>query len=324
MFSFQSIHEESQLTPQEHIDRIGELHIYFKYLGYYPEANKAYKSPFSRDSNPSFRFKLLDCLMWKCFSTGKSGNVINLVAELFNITSKQAFIRILNDFTGIKTQNQPKVQVTDRFTRYDTEIQVVIQDFNNSDLEYWKQYTNASEEDLEFFNIKACKEVWIKKELDWMWCWTYSKENPIYRYRFNNRYKCYRPKEFNKLYKWLSTTKAIDYQGFKQLPSKGDLLIITSSYKDVLAWYKVGYSAVAPSSESQIITQKHLDYFSSRFSKIVVNYDSDQAGKKASKKLDLPSIFIPEQESQKDISDLIANKGFEYSKKLMSNLISKL
>lgn len=60
------------------------MQIYFRYLVVYPQQNKHYSSPFSSDTTHSFSFKLGDSLMRKCFSTGKGGNCIQLVAELFN------------------------------------------------------------------------------------------------------------------------------------------------------------------------------------------------------------------------------------------------
>ncbi len=332
MFTFNEINEDSKLSVQEQLDKIGELNIYFKYLGYFPENDKAYKSPFARDSNPSFRFRLYDNLMWRCFSSGKSGNVIQLVSELYNETSKQATKRILNDFqTRSNVQSQPKIQVSDKFTRFTTEIQVVLRPFNAFDLDYWRRYTNANEEVLEFFNIKCCQEVWLfKGEFDLKGnkksnlTWIYKLNNPIFRYKFSDRYKVYRPLEINKQFKWLSTTKSTDYQGFRQLPKEGDTLVITSSYKDVVAWKSLGINAIAPTSESQNIPKEHLNYFYSRFTNIYCNYDSDNAGITACEKVGLPSLFVPLEEGVKDISDLMFTKGFEYTKSLMLKQIEKL
>jgi hypothetical protein len=320
MFSFKDVQENETLTTKEKIEKIGEMQIYFRYLGYYPQQNKHYSSPFSSDSTHSFSFKLSDSLMWKCFSTGKGGNCIQLVAELHNESFKDAIKRIFNDFEANSSiRNKSKVLVSSHFTKYDTEIQVVLQDFSKSDLAYWLQggITKAT---LDFFDIKAVKEVWLNKGEGFKWLWSYSPSNPIFRYLINGRYKIYRPLEKDKQWKWLSTTKVKDWQGFKQLPKTGDILIITKSMKDVMVWYELGFNATSPCSESQTITKEVIDYFFTRFKRIYINYDYDKPGMTQMIYLKLEyglPIIITSDIDNKDMFDLCASKGQQFTKQLI-------
>ena len=326
MLSFKNVKEQEQLSIQQKIERIGEMEIYFKYLHYFPQQNKHYSSPFSSDSTHSFSFRLVDKLIWKCFSTGKGGDCISLVAELHHESYKDAVKRILNDFeANNNVQSRKKVLASDRFTKYDTKIQVVLQDFFKTDLDYWLQggITKAT---LDFFDIKCVKEVWLDKGEGFKFLWSYKKENPIFRYLINTRYKIYRPLEKDKQWKWLSTTKIQDWQGFKQLPRTGDILIITKSMKDVMVWYEFGYSAVSPCSESQQITKEVIDYFFTRFKRIYINYDYDIPGMTQMIYLKLEyglPVIITSDVSNKDSFDLIKAKGFEYSKEFLTKQINE-
>lgn len=320
MFSFKDVQENETLTTKEKIEKIGEMQIYFQYLGYFPQQNKHYSSPFSSDSTHSFSFKLGDSLMWKCFSTGKGGNCIQLVAELFNETFKDAVKRIFNDFeANNNVQSKKKVLASDRFTKYDTEIQVVLQDFSKTDLDYWSQ-GHITKKTLDFFDVKTVKEVWLDKGEGFKWLWSYSPSNPIFRYLINGRYKIYRPLEKDKQWKWLSTTKVKDWQGFKQLPKTGDILIITKSMKDVMVWYEFGFNATSPCTESQTITKEVIDYFFTRFKRIYINYDYDKPGMTQMIYLKLEyclPIIITSDIENKDMFDLCAAKGQEFTKQLI-------
>lgn len=321
MFSFKNIQENETLTTKEKIDRIGEMQIYFRYLGYFPQQNKHYSSPFSSDTTHSFSFKLGDSLMWHCFSTGKGGNCISLVAELHNESFKDAVKRIFNDFeANSKVRNEPKVLASSFFTKYDTEIKVVLQDFSKTDLAYWSQGC-ITKKTLDFFDVKCVKEVWLDKGEGWKWIWGYKKENPIYRYLTNTRYTCYRPLEKDKSYKWLKSNISKDWYGFKQLPKTGDILIITKSMKDVMVWYEFGFNAVSPCSESQQITKEVIDYFFTRFKRIYINYDYDKPGMTQMIYLKLEyglPLIITSDVDNKDVFDLVKAKGQEFTKQLIT------
>jgi len=320
MFSFNNVKEQETLSPRETIEQIGEENIYFKYLGYYPEPNKKYKSPFSKDKTPSFSFKQYDNLIFKCFSTNKGGDCIKLVSELYNESYKNAVKRILFDFkTGNTIQDKPEILGASKFIRYNTEIQVVLQPYSKSDLIYWEQ-GNIDINTLNFFNVKVAKEVWLNKGEGYKYVWNYVSKNPIFRYLINGKYKCYRPLEPDKSFKWLSNMTSKEWQGFNQLPDKNNILIITKSMKDIMVWYKLGYPAVSPSSESQIIKPEIFDYFYSRFNKIYLNYDFDKTGISQASQYDVPKIFTFD-DNCKDVFELVKTRGFtEAKQKLVTQI----
>lgn len=324
MLSFKDVEEIKRLSAKEHLERIGEVQIYFKYLGYFPEPFKKYSSPFSNDSTPSLSFHLGNNLKWHCYSTGKKGDYMDLVAELHRENYKDATLRILNDFkVHSNVQSEPKILATDKFVRYDTEIQVVLQDFSQSDLDYWYQ-GRIRRSTLDYFDVKATKQVWLNKGEGPKLIWTYRKDNPIFRYLINGRYKIYKPLEQDKQWKWLSTTKQCDWQGFDQLPATGEILILTKSMKDIMVWYEMGFPAISPCSESQTITSEEITYLRSRFKKIYVCYDYDKPGMTQMIYLKLEyglPIIITSDVENKDSFDLVKAKGFEYSKEFLTKQI---
>lgn len=324
MLSFKDVEEIKRLSAKEHLERIGEVQIYFKYLGYFPEPFKKYSSPFSNDSTPSLSFHLGNNLKWHCYSTGKKGDYMDLVAELHRENYKDATLRILNDFkVHSNVQSEPKILATDKFVRYDTEIQVVLQDFSQSDLDYWYQ-GRIRRSTLDFFNVKATKQVWLNKGEGPKLIWTYKRDNPIFRYLINGRYKIYKPLEQDKQWKWLSTTKQCDWQGFDQLPATGEILILTKSMKDIMVWYEMGFPAISPCSESQTITSEEVTYLKSRFKKIYVCYDYDKPGMLQMIHLRLEfglPVIITSDMKNKDPFDQVKAKGFEYSKEFLTKQI---
>jgi hypothetical protein len=67
--------------------------IYCKFLGLSEFPLKNISSPFSKDTNPSF--KLYQNGTFKCFSSGKQGDVFCFVAELNGLDCKREFPQIL-------------------------------------------------------------------------------------------------------------------------------------------------------------------------------------------------------------------------------------
>ena len=81
----------------------------------------------------------------------------------------------------------------------------------------------------------------------------YSKYDPIYRYREKgNRIKLYRPFA-NKWFKWRTNMSGGILEGWDELPETGNMVIITSSKKDVMSLYAAGFTAIATRSESSLL-----------------------------------------------------------------------
>ena len=108
------------------------------------------------------------------------------------------------------------------------------------------------------------------------------------------------------------STKTI--QGYKQIPEKGKLLVITKSMKDTMLLDSLGIASLSPNSETQFISDKTLFELKERFKNIVLLYDSDRTGVKFMNKIkkqypDLVICMIPRKYEAKDISDFYQKYG---------------
>jgi hypothetical protein len=281
-------------------------------------------SPFRQDKNPSFgifKSNKYSTLLYKDYGTGNTGNCVQFVQELFNISYRESLIKILDDLTNNNLRRSVEgISIKEDYESVSTIISIKKKNFCKTDDDYWGQY-GLLRDDLRHFNVFPIHYYWINEIVQ---PWTYNEANPGYAYEIYNKYKIYKPLSPKK-WKWISNCGAYAIQGFDQLPHLGDLLIITKALKDVMVLYKLGYNAVAPQGENHSIPKDVMDNLLHRFTKIIVFYDNDEAGKKGANKIatkyNLPTIFIPEGFS-KDISDYRKDMGEEKTITLMKELIN--
>lgn len=304
---------KNYLQFNDFLDKIDHEDIY-RY--YYPEfkINKKISSPFRSDSNPSFIFNYKNgALLWKDFG-GVGGNIISFVANLLNLSNKEAYKHIYEDYVKGSTIKPVNKQILIGLEpKKETIIQVRYRKLQKYDEEFWLKYgVNLSL--LETYNVKPIDHFWINEYM-------FKADKHAYSYYFGDKiYKIYQP--YNKSNKWFSNTNSDIIQGYSQLPEEGELLIITSSMKDLLCLTSFGYTAIAPQSESTIINSNILNSLWNRFSNIIVFMDQDISGHKAA--LNYPqfvSIFIPQEYNIKDISDFHKLKGSQETKLLLKRLI---
>ena len=130
-------------------------------------------------------------------------------------------------------------------------------------------------------------------------------------------YKIYQP--FSEDFKWINNHDESVWQGWEQLPEKGEQLIITKSLKDVMSISEVlKIPAVALQSETVKPKDKIVEQLYRRFDDIFILYDNDfdkkiNWGQVASKELadyyGFYQIMIQNKWKSKDFSDLVKNHG---------------
>lgn len=302
-----------------------EYDIFSYYLGIKFKLGQLIKSPLRiKDKNPSFNIfysRLNDKLMFKDFGNGSSGDVISFVKLLRNLSSRKETLKyVYEEIIEYKIKPSTKGIVINSLKK-DKEykdITVKRAKFNPADLSYWEDF-NITEDILNTYKVNHITYAWINEVLTW----TYNKTNPLYSYRIYNRFKLYKP--LSKNGKFLTNCRPIDMQGFEQLPNKGQNLIITKSLKDVMVLYSLGYTAMAPHSESCYIDKKIIENINKRFKNIYLFYDNDAIGQewsdKLSKEYNYHNIHIPETYNQKDISDFIKQYKLNDTEELMKELL---
>ncbi len=300
--------EKESLPPiQEIIDSIDEFNVFTHYIGSSPLPNVKYKSPFNVDKTPSFRFYSKDNkIRFKCFSSGKGGDCVDLVRELYNLTYTEAIYRIYKDLKNNTYSEVSRADKVSTFTESDCEIQFKRQDFTDVDVAYWGAF-HIQISTLIYFGVSSCKELWLFGK---MWN-RYHRNDPMYIYNINSRFKVYRPLS-NKENKFRSNTiRGISIQGFFQLTYTTDICFITSSLKDIMCLYEINFEAVALSSESEIPSVALIAYLKSKFKHVILFYDNDEAGLKAatyhSQLHNIPFIHV--DGNDKDPSDYSKNNN---------------
>ena len=110
--------------------------------------------------------------------------------------------------------------------------------------------------------------------------------------------------------------KVDDYVfGLEQLSNKGDVVYITGGEKDVMSLSAHGFNAICFNSETSDIPKPLIELLSRRFRHIVILYDVDETGIRASYKVlqtfsELPilrlELPLDGGKEQKDISDFFS------------------
>lgn len=322
MYDKRRVKIPTDITLDYILSKVSEYDIYAHYLGQF-KVGAIYNSPFRKDKNPSFGIyysKRTKQLLFKDHGTGECGNIVKFVSLYTGLTNYNDILKDIVKQLNITTDTK-----LDSSKQYipssETVIGIVRQKFTPTDINYWSQF-NISEKTLKKFNVNSIKYYLCNGIVKGI----YKEDNPMYAYKVYNNFKIYRPLA-DKYTKWRNNLTEYDIQGYAQLPSKGDTLIITKSMKDVMCLYEMGIPAISPSSESTFIPNDILEGLKKRFKRIIILFDRDNAGvkylRKMSLKTGLEGLLVHKKFKAKDISDAIKANSFEEIKEWLYGKIKK-
>lgn len=182
--------------------------------------------------------------------------------------------------------------------------------FSKTELAYWLSY-GITETILWKYRVCSLQSFESLSQLGQPYQLQSSELEPIYAYCDTDYMKLYRP--MSKLRFMYGGELPEHYCfGLEQLPTRGDILFITGGEKDVLSLVAHGFWAIAFNSETSHIPEDLIGLLSRRFRHIVLLYDVDETGKRASLKhqthlsnYDVLRIELPLSgtKEEKDISD---------------------
>lgn len=260
---------------------------------------------------------------FKDFSSGKQGNKVTLVSELFSITYATAINKICSDYerflkdNNYCSVNEYKIQSKYRVSDYE------MRHWTNVDGKFWMKFKLNSDL-LEKYNVSGLSYFTMQKEEDGKVSEITFRGNYIYGYFRNDGtlYKIYLPNNPNK--KFIKVQNYI--QGLDQLTYEKEFLIITSSLKDLMAFAKLGYKnaeSVAPDSENTMIPEQYIKSFKKKYSGVCVLFDNDEAGIAAAQKYQerygLSYIVL---DMSKDLSDSVKDFGIQKVKEKLHGLLT--
>ena len=329
------------LTKDNVLNIVSEYQIFSYYLGCDFKSGVVMNSPLRQDDKPSFSIftDRKGTLRFKDFGTGDTGDCFTLIQQIFGIDFFSSLIRICEDFKLDLMYDKRNVvhKPFDGFVtaikelKFDAKksINVKIQPLTFVDKYYWNKY-GITEAVLKYYNIFSCKCVFIGDRV----VGYYKNNDPMYGYLFYKddiyTWKIYRPLSLTG-HKWMSNTNRTIFQGWDQLPERGEFIIITKSLKDVMVLRTLGFISAALQNEITSIKDTVAHELYERFNKVYILNDFDLTGVKGAnnlkKKYGFTPIFLQRFSTRhngfKDISDFRESHTAEESKNKINKLICK-
>jgi DNA primase len=331
-FNLDSLNFNEIITREDILRRITQEEIYSYYMGEDISELGVFHSPLRDDNVPSFSlfFHQYDrqCLMFKDFATGDSGDCFILVMKLFSISFFEALKKIAFDFglinSNIDLQRTP-ITYTRIVNKEKVKLGVRIRKWSLKDKYFWQQF-GITKATLEKFNVHPIDYVFYNdvavKTHQYAYVYVEYKDGIT-------SYKIYQPFE-DKLRKWITNSNYSVHQGYTQLPENGELLIITKSLKDVMSILDcLELPSVGLQSESIMMKQSVMNEYKQRFKEVICLFDNDEAGKKLavnfSDQYGIPYFFVPRKTKKTtDFSDLVRDTGKEKAIKIVKKLINEV
>jgi hypothetical protein len=266
---------------------------------------------------------------YKDFSTGKSGDALNLVIEISNprlTTRGEAAHKIIEDYNDFLLNNKDGYELRNfkKRSKYKV-VDFTVRSWSNFDEKYWSKF-HINSKLLEYYNVSPLSEYKLQKEdEDGNIVEQVIKSTNMYGYfrKDGVLYKIYHP--LVKDYKFI---KVQDYiQGMDQLTMKVPYLVICSSLKDIMAFAKLGYKnaeAIAPDSENTMIQEHVITALKHKYKAICTLFDNDPAGiesmMKYHSKYDIPYVILP---ISKDLSDSVRDTSLTKVREVLTPLLKE-
>ena len=260
---------------------------------------------------------------YKDFSSGNQGGAITMVMHLFNINYALACEKIYNDYFKTGSDNIKREVIKAAKSKL---VDYEIGPWTEADKLFWTAFKIGSNL-LTEYNVKKLLSMTFEKEtdrgkerikIDSMMTYGYFKKD-------GSIYKTYSPRSI-KHKKFFTFSKYT--QGSDQLTFQVPYLVICSSLKDVMAFRLMKFKnaeAIAPASESSMISEEEINFYKSKYKKICVLFDNDEAGILAMQKYEteygLPGIVL---KMEKDLSDSVKEHGVNNVRTVLYPLITKV
>lgn len=275
------------ITQDDILTQIGCEKILKSYYGDF-NLRSSYNSVLRTDAKKSTGFYVnkKGLIIYNDFTTGEKYDCIQLVRKLLSIKYKkdvtvdEAILDIANTFnlkegSGILVSPDPVFKQKEKNV-----FRVTVRPFTKKDKEWWGTY-GITEQELSDNDVYSVKELRVGK-------FTFKTGIEELRYAYllkdnegNGYFKIYTP--FSKKGKWYFNATLNLVFGLDKLNYESDTLIITKSVKDYIVLKKFKTDVIALQNESlSSITDDTMDYLKKKYKHIIVFFDMDRAGIKAS------------------------------------------
>jgi predicted P-loop ATPase len=263
--------------------------IYKKFLNLseFPKGNIS--SPFSVDKKPSFR--LYTNGSFKCNSTGKQGDVFQLVAELQQLNCKTQFCEVLNSIatemnlllgTSADIKNLPKQSNKTVLTEEKTfALDVLNTEMKIHHLTFWSEL-GVEHKLLQQYNVRAVANYSFFSPGKNKDCSFPIKDDVLaFSYEVNKSFEVYIPDqpEKNQIKRVSNGLHNGDIFGLQQLgTARVDCIIICAGKKDTIVAVSRGFKAVTFRSETHNPTDTQITTLQGLCQNLYICYDNDNGG----------------------------------------------
>lgn len=327
------------VTKESLMNEITDIEVYQMYLEDDFVFSKTIKSPLREEESASFGFFIGDNgeICFKDFVLG-AGDCIKFVQLKFGLNFFEAMSKIVLDAKlehqfiikntfktnvntcSLKNSREKLIAEINSF-----KLRKRRRDFKLYDLSYWNQF-GITHETLLKYKVEPISHMFYGDKIivaeKLAYCFEENKDNVL-------TYKIYQP--YSERYKWINNHNESVWQGWEQLPEKGEILIITKSLKDVMSIRDVcNIPAVSLQAEGVLPKKQVIDELKSRFEIIFLLYDNDfdkpvnwgkEFGKKICQEHKIAQIQINDKYRAKDFSDLVFLHGKEEARNMLTELI---
>lgn len=325
------------LTAEEIFKRVSQKDVFgiiIKRPIIIDKSRATYVAPYRNDNNPDCYFEEYQGKLYFIDFADidqKPKDCIKFTMRTLSLSYIEA-LKYINEYFSLGLGNSTKVakkiivenshnveDFSKAFKKKRT-ITYIPRQFNGKDSAFWGKYEISRQNLIDdgvipielYKSTNRRGEPFTVRPLDIMYAYTEFDAGKV---------KVYTPKG-NKFEKWFTNCNQDDVGSIKHLPDKGDLLIISKSYKDCRVIRNQGLTSIWFQNEGMLPNLTIIKNLCKRFKTIIVWFDNDQAGlangkvvvdyinsisPKKAKLIFLPPKLL--QEKIKDPSDLIAVKG---------------
>lgn len=303
------------LNKQNILSRVSELDIFRHYCSNFRKPGENFKSDLRKDPIPSCRIdNYKGNIVYKDFGKRGISSCFQYVINKYRVSYIEALNIINQDFNlNLDNTNLQQIKTIESAIINNEQYNKIYT--GNADIkvkycEWQEQHINYIEEHKlnvsrvsKHFKVNPISHFWLKNQ-------QITAKSLAFAYYFGihddqYKYKIYQPNQIKG--KWYHNLNENIIQGWDQLPQRGDLLIISKAYKDVICLDNFDISAIAPVSEIISIPESIINELKQRFRRIICFYDADYAGivsmNKLRKKYDLEYFYLPRKLGIKDFAD---------------------
>jgi len=328
----------STLDKEQILDVYTEEQLFHYYCSNFKLINVSFLSDSRTESSPSCRIAYVEGkLKFKDFGDSfPATDVWGYVGRKYSLSYTDTLKRIYTDLIVKPVLNLPntqgnrvKAKQTQLAVNEKIRIRIKRRYWNNDDYRYWYERYQIPLPMLEEYNIYPISDYWLNTN---MLSVHYAAEKLSYCYTYYYHddlllRKIYQP--LSKNAKWKSNIDNTVVQGIANIPKFADLLIITSSMKDILVLKLMGYPSVSPNNEMSWLSDSVWTKFQSRYKQIVLLHNTDAAGIISAARLsyyyNIPFITIPLDYNKKDPSDLLHSiRNIEKTKSIIATQLNML